>query len=191
MKLPILVAGGLVALLALGFLFKHWFVVAVVNNRPITRLALDRELERQGGQQVLESKISEMLVSDEARKQKVVLSQAEIDAKINQIKTQVETQGQQLDDLLTAQGQTQKDLEKQIRLQMTVEKLLSAKTQVSEEEIAAYFKENQSTYPKGTKLEDKKAEITAQLTQQKLSEAIPPWLADLKTRAKIYYFLKL
>ncbi len=70
-KKQFLAGAVLIALLALGFLFKEWFVVAVVNNRPITRLALDRDLEKQGGKQILESKISEMLVLDEAKKQKV------------------------------------------------------------------------------------------------------------------------
>lgn len=187
----VLVGGALVFLLAFAFLSKDWFVVALVNNRPITRFSLDRDLEKQGGKQVLESRISEMLVLDEAKKQKVSLPQTEVDAKINQIKTQVESQGQKLETLLAAQGQTQKDLENQIRLQLTAEKLLSDKTQVSDQEVADYFKTNQSTYPKGTKLEEKAAEIKDQLAQQKLSAAISPWLEKLRTQAKIYYFLKL
>lgn len=190
-KKTFLVGAALIAILALGFLCKDWFVVAVVNNRPITRLSLDRDLEKQGGRQVLESRISEMLVLDEARKQKVSPSQTEIDAKISQIETQITAQGQKLDDLLALQGQTRQDLEKQIRLQLTAEKLLSDKTQVSDQEIADYFKTNQSTYPKGTKLEEKTAEIKDQLTQQKLNAAISPWLENLRSQAKIYYFLKL
>ena len=189
-KKQILVVAVLIALLALGFIFKNWFVVAVVNNHPITRFSLDRDLEKQGGKQVLESKISEMLVLDEAKKQKVNIGPTEINEKINQIEAQLTAQGQKLDDLLALQGQTRKDLEKQIRLQLSVEKLLSDKALVSDQEVADYFKANQSTYPKGTKLEDKKAEITDQLAQQKLSAAIPAWLENLRTQAKIYYFLK-
>ena len=128
---------------------------------------------------------------DEAKKQKINVGQPEVDAKIAQIETQVTAQGQKLDDLLALQGQTRKDLNNQILLQLSAEKLLADKTQVSDQEVADYFKTNQASYAKGTKLEDKKAEITDQLTQQKLSEAIPAWLADLKTQAKIYYFLKL
>lgn len=185
------VAIGLIVLLGLGFLFKNWFIVAIVNNQPISRFSLDRELEKQDGKQVLESKITEMLVLGEAKKQKININQAEIDEKVNQIKAQLETQGQQLDAALAAQGQTQKDLENQIRLQLSAEKLLGTEIQVSDQEISDYFKKNQSSYPKGTKLEEKSAEIKDQLTQQKMSEKVPAWLENLRKQAKIYYFLQL
>lgn len=179
-----------VLLLSLGFIFKHWFVVAIVNNKPITRYSLDRDLEKQGGKQVLENKIAEILVSEEAKKQKVTVSSQEIDQKIKDIEKQIEAQGQKLDDFLASQGLTRKDIEKQLVFRVTIEKLLAKEIEISDKEIADYFEKNKSFYPKDTKIEDRKEEIRNGLLQQKLGDKVPVWLEDLKKNSKIYYFLK-
>lgn len=173
------------------FFLKSWFIVAIVNNYPITRFYLDRELERQGGKQVLDGKITEILISQEAARQKIIVSQEEINQKINKIEEQLKPQGQSLEAVLAMQGQTKKDLEKQIKLQVLIEKLLGKETTITDGEINDYFEKNKSSYPKGTKLEDKKEEIQKTLLNQELSEKFQTWLEDLKSKAKIYYFLKL
>ena len=173
------------------FFLKSWLVVAIVDNHPITRFYLDRELERQGGKQVLEGKITEILISQEAARQKIIVSQEEINQKISQIEEQLKPQGQNLEAVLAMQGQTKKDLEKQIKLQVLVEKLLGKDISISEQAITDYFDKNKDSYTKGAKLEDKKEEIQNTLRNQALSEKFQPWLEDLKSKAKIYYFLKL
>ena len=173
------------------FFLKSWLVVAIVDNHPITRFYLDRELERQGGKQVLEGKITEILISQEAARQKIIVSQEEINQKISQIEEQLKPQGQNLEAVLAMQGQTKKDLEKQIKLQVLVEKLLGKDISISEQAITDYFDKNKDSYTKSAKLEDKKEEIQNTLRNQALSEKFQPWLEDLKSKAKIYYFLKL
>lgn len=171
------------------FIFlKNWFIVALVNGRPITRLTLDRELEKQGGKQVLESKITEILILNEAKKEKVSISPLEIEQKIKEIESQL--QGQKLTDLLAMQGQTLKDLEKQIKLQLSIERILSKDISVSDKDISDYFEKNKDSYPKDTKLEDKKAEIKSLLLNQALGQKFQSWLEESKKKAKIYYFLK-
>lgn len=179
-----------VVILAGAFFLKGLFVVALVNNQPISRFTLDRELEKQGGKQVLENKISEMLIFNEANKQKVTVTQAEIDAKLKQIEDQVTAQGQKLDDLLAQQGQTRVELQSQIKIQILVEKMVGKDIQITDKEISDYFTTNSSTYPKGTKLEDKKADIQKTLYQQKLSAAFQPWLDNIRKSASIRYFVQ-
>jgi foldase protein PrsA len=153
-------------------------------------MTLDRELEKQGGKQVLENKISEMLIFNEASKQKVTVTQAEIDAKLKQIEDQVTAQGQKLDDLLAQQGQTRADLQSQIKIQILVEKMVGKDIQVTDKEISDYFNTNSSTYPKGTKLEEKQATIKTTLYQQKLSAAFQPWLDGIRKSASVRYFVQ-
>jgi len=178
-------------IIILLFFLKSWFVVAVVNKTPITRFYLDRELERQGGKQVLESRITEILINQEAQRQKITVGQDEIKQKIDQIDEQLKPQGQSVDALLAMQGQTRKDLEEQLRLQLLIEKILGKDIKIADQEITDYFEKNKSAYAEETKLEDKKEEIQKILLNQKMSEKFQPWLEDLKNKAKIYYFLKL
>lgn len=176
-----------------AFLFniKHYFIAAVVSGRPITRHALDKELEKQMGRQVLEGLISQTLVRQEAKKQNVKISNKDLEEKIEEIERQLEAQGQELDSLLATQGQTREDLEEQIELQLMVEKILGKDINVTDEELKDYFEESKELLPEGTTLEDKKEELKEELKQRKIGEKLQPWLTELQEKAKIYYFLKL
>lgn len=187
-KRLLLLAGIILFVALLVFLLKSWFIVAVVNRTPITRLSLDQELEKQGGKQVLDNRVTEILIFQEAQKQKVQVSDADIDARIKEIENQLSSQGQNLDSLLAAQGQTRESLRGQVKIPMLVEKLLGKDIQISDADISAYFESNKAFYPKGTTLESKKESIKNELYQQKLQEKFQTWIADLKQQAKIYYF---
>ncbi|HUS60489.1 MAG TPA: SurA N-terminal domain-containing protein, partial [Nevskiaceae bacterium] len=166
-------------LAALLFNIKHYFIAAMVGGRPITRRALDKELEKQMGKQVLEGLISQTLVRQEAKKQKVEISNEDLEGKINQIEAQLEAQGQELDSVLATQGQTRKDLEQQIELQLIVEEILTKDINITDEELKDYFEESKELLPEGTTLEDKKDELREELRQQKIGEKFQPWLIEL------------
>lgn len=181
------------SILVLGlslFNFKSLFVASIVNNRPISRLSLIRLLEKQGGKQVLENQITQVLILQEAKKQNLKVEEKEIADKIKEIEDQVKAQGSDLDSLLQAQGQTRKDLGEQIRIQLTVEKIVGKDITITEAEIKDYFDKNKTLFPKDSTLESVMADIEKDLRQQKMSEKFQPWLTDLKSKAKIHYFLK-
>ncbi|MBU3957052.1 SurA N-terminal domain-containing protein [Patescibacteria group bacterium] len=183
----------LLAFLIFAFLlfnFRHLFIAAVVNNKPITRFALDRELEKQGGQQVLESLITKSLILQEAKKQGVKINDEEINEKIGEIETQLESQGTDLDTLLQTQGQTRQSLEEQIKIELIIGEILNEKVSVTDEEIKDYFEENKESFEEGVTLEEVKEQIRENLRQTKLSEKFQSWLEELKQKARIYYFLK-
>ncbi len=185
----------LISLLLLGALLyslKSVFVVALVNNQPISRFALNRELEKQAGQKILEDKISEILITQEIKKKGIKIDQISIDAKIKEIEEELKAQGQNqgLDALLSLQGMTRKDLEKQISLQLSVEKMLGSDIQITEEELKKSFEQNKALYPKGTTFESKKESLKIQLEQQKMAEKFQSWLASLRQNAKINYFVQ-
>lgn len=184
-----LVSLGLLA--GIIYAFKGLLIAAMVDNQPISRLELDRQLEKQNGKTVLEGMILQKLILNEAKRNGVNASQQDIDVKMQEIDKQFADQGQKLDDFLALRGQTRKDIEDQVRIQLTVEKLLGNEVTVSEEEVNNYFKQNQSFYPKGANLENVKGEIENTLKQQKLAEKFQTWSQDLKTKAKVSYFLQL
>ena len=188
-RIIILVAG----ILAAGFLlffFRSIFVVAVVNNRPVSRFTFDRELERQAGKQILENMVTQKLIFQEAKKLKVIVEQKEIDEKVKEIETQYGFKESELDSFLTMQGQTRKDFDESIKLQVIVEKILGKDIVISDEEAKKYFDDNKTSFDAKSTFEKEKEGIVKQLKQEKLSEKITTWLTDLKGKAKILYFWK-
>ena len=186
-----MIAGAIVVVIAiLLFVFKSLFVVALVNNQPVWRLTLIQELEKQGGKKVLDSLVTQDLILQEGQKQKVTVTDKEIDDSIKQIETNVTQQGSKLDDLLAAQGLTRSDLRDQVKIQKIAEKILSKDVKVTDQQIKDYYDKNQSTLPTGKTLDDLKAQIKSQLEQQQLNDKISAWVDGLHSKAKINYFIK-
>lgn len=179
-----------VALLAILYFLRSLFIVALVNNQPISRFGLDRTLEKQGGEQVLNNIIIEMLINQEARKQNLFATQADLDQKYTEIDNQLKAQGQTLEAALLANGQTRADFDSQMKTQIVLEKMLGKDVAVTDEEISTYFTKNKATFGKDATLASESANIKSTLLQQKLNDKLQPFLKDLQSKAKIIYFLK-
>ncbi len=171
------------AIIVFLYFNKHLLLSASVNGQMISRINVLSELEKQGSREALESLITKTLILQEAKKQKITVSSAELEAETKKIEEQLSTQGQSLDSILALQGWTKKDFEEQIRIQKLIEKMLDKDLQVTDEEVATYIKENESTqFPE---------EVKQLLKQQKLSEKFQGWITALRESAKISYFAKL
>lgn len=171
------------------FYVKGVFVAATVNGAPISRLAVIKQLEKEGGKSVLDTLITNSLVLQEAQKEKVTASPQEIASQISQITANLKTQGQDLNSALSAQGMTMNDLNDQIRLQILVQKMAGKGITITDKEAQDYFNQNNSNYAKGTKFADVEAQIKSDLQQQKLNSQITTWISNLKSKAKINYFV--
>lgn len=179
-------------LVVLGFLLylgKGIFIAATVGGKPISRLSVIRELEKRAGKQALDALITKELISQEAKKKNISVSDDEIKAQIDDLKKSIESQGSTLDAALAMQGQTMADLEENIKYQKMIEQILKDKTYVSEEEIKKYFEDNKGFYAKDAKFEDLKDDIRQKLTQEKLSNEFSAWLNNLKSSVTINYFV--
>lgn len=110
-------------LVAAGLLLRKELVVATINGQPISRLTLIREMEKSSGKQVLEGLIGKTLILQEAKRQNVLVGKEEIDQEMAKIEENFKSQGQDLNQLLAFQGMTRADLEEQIQIQKTAEKL--------------------------------------------------------------------
>lgn len=175
-------------ILAVVYLVKDEVIVASVNGKPVTRWALVRNLEKQSASAVLENMTLQMLVEQKLKEEGVKVSDEDMNAELAKIEEQLAAQGQDLDNLLKAQGLTRATVKEQLALSKGMEILLADKTAVTEEEIVAYFEENKTMIGKDVKFEDIKADIESQLKQQKLSTEQQKWFAEIKKAAKINYF---
>ncbi len=171
------------------FYFKGLFIAAVVNGKPISRLSVIHQLEKEGGKQVLDNLVVNNLILQEANKEKVTVTSTEVSGQVNKITENLKTSGQSLDTALSSQGMTKKDLEDQVKLQILVQKMASKDISVADKDAQDYFDKNKSSYPKGTKFESVKDQIKSDLQQQKMNQAIQSWIANLKSKAKINYFV--
>jgi hypothetical protein len=132
--------------------------------------------------------ISEQLIGDEAKKQKITVTQQEIDAQQQEI---LKSFGGNvtLDDVLKYQGMTKADFDQQIRLQMLLTKLIGKDITISDEDVTNYIATNESTLV-ATDSDGMKKEAKDAILMQKVGEQLQTWYAALKEKAKIYRFIK-
>jgi len=180
----IVVVLGLVAIFVSN---KGLLVAAVVNGRPIFRWQLTSVMISRFGQQTLDSMISQALIDVEAKKAGIIVSQTDIAQKESDL---VKSLGGDvsIDDILKYQGMTKADFEDQLRLQLTVEKLLGKDITITDADIDAYIATSGSmlaaTNEAGLKEEAKQA-----IFSQQVNDKLQTWFTDLRSKAKILRFL--
>ncbi len=177
----------LVIIVAVLFINKGWFIAAVVDGKPIFRWQLNNVLVARYGKQTLEGMISEALIKEEAGKEGISISQKDVEGKVADV---VKGLGQNvsLDDVLRFQGMTRADFESQIRLQLTVEKLLGKSITITDADITSYIATNSATLvatdPAALRGEARNAILNA-----KINEKLQPWFLDIQQKARILRFL--
>jgi len=180
---------GLIIVLVVLYLFKSLFVAAFVNGKPLSRISVIAELEKQYGKQALDSLVSKMLIYQEAKKQKIEVTEKEVDNLITEIEKAYESQGG-IDQVLLLQGMTRNDLKKQIETQLLIEKILAEKALVTTKEVNEYIETNKEALPGDLSSEEIEKSVEGQLRQQKISEEFQIWLTDVQQKAKINYFVE-
>ena len=181
----------LVAIIAIGALFyvgKGWFIVATVDGSPISRLSIIGKLEKASGKTLLDTLITEKLIQNEAKEKGIVVSEEEVNSEIKKVQDQVTVQGGTLEAALVAQGMDMQDLKSRITLQKDLEKLLADKTNVTDSEVEQYVKDNKVSVPQGREAA-MSAQVRDALVNQKLVKEADTLIAALKSRAKIQYFV--
>jgi len=169
-----------------GFYFKNKFVSATVNGSPVWRYKVVKELEKQGGKQVIEMMITKKLIAQEAKKQGIKVTKEEVAEEMKKIE---ESLGENMDAMMEAQGLNKKDLEEEIELQKLMEKMVTQDgSEITEEEVNEYIAENVEYLGASPIDEETRGGIKEQLKQQKLTESIQTWMKEIKDKAKVVYF---
>ncbi|OGM18768.1 hypothetical protein A2685_00455 [Candidatus Woesebacteria bacterium RIFCSPHIGHO2_01_FULL_37_10] len=187
-KKPLVVTLVVIILISLAYVSKSVFFAAFVNGKPISRLGIVRDLEKSYGQQMLDNLVTKELINQEATKKGITISEEDINKEIGEIEKAVQAQGTTLDEALATQGQSREDLNENVRIQKTIEKLLAEDITVNEDELKKYFEENKDYY-KDAEYADIEPTIREQLKQQKLQGSYQKWIEDLKSTSRINYFV--
>jgi foldase protein PrsA len=180
-----LVVGALVVVvLALGFMrYKYLFVPAVVNGSPIYSWQYVKVLNQTAGKQVMDQLVVEKLIAQEADKQKVTLTNEEVDAEFARLDKQFESAGG-LDAFLSTQGLAKDDIQNQLELNLKVQKIVAGQVNVTDEEVAKYYTENKADYV-DVKEADAKVQIKQMLADQALQQQVGTWIQDLRSKAQV------
>ena len=184
----LILGSAIFAIFVFFYFTKSLFIAAIVNGKPITRLALVKSLEKQGGQQALDGLVTKELIGQEAKKKGINVTDAEVTAEVDRIRKVVEAQGSSLEATLAFQGQTLKDLEENLYLKINVERIFGSEVSVSEEEISNYYEANKTLFS-DQKLEDVSGQIKDQLLQEKLGTKFSEWITEVKNNSKIKYLV--
>lgn len=183
-----IIIGVIVVVVALGYVFKGTFIAATVDGSPISRFAVIGKLEKASGKQALDSLITQKLVVNELNKDKITVTNDEINTELKRVEAQVTAQGGTLNQALAAQGMTPADLKEQIAINLRISKLFADKIQVSDAEVTQYIKNNNLTAPKGQEAQFN-SQVLSQIKNSKLSQVAGTWIESLRSKASIHYFI--
>lgn len=138
----------LVMILAVGAIFYvkgKSETVASVNGEKITKTELYNLMVKQNGKEALNSLIAERIVALEAQKQKIAVTDQEIQAELQKYYNDYGGQDAFLQ-ALTSSGFTLDDVKKDIALSMKIRKLMEPRIAISDDELKAYFADNKASF---------------------------------------------
>lgn len=179
-----------IAVLALSALIlanKKLLVAAVVDGKPIFSWELNGVMADRYGAQTLEGMISERLIASEANKQNVIVSPDDLKSREDEIVKGLGS-GMPLEELLKIQGLSKAEFDRQITLQLTVQKLLGKDLVITQEEVDQYVATNRATLL-ATEEAALQSEAKQAILDMKIGEKLQPWFNALKAKAKILRFL--
>ena len=172
-----------------AFLFfkKNWFVAAVVNNQPITTVEYYQNLKAKDNKDILNQIVRDKLITQEANKNGIVISQQDLDKKTGEIEKQLGGK-EQLKQALESRNISEEEFKNQIRIQLLVEKLLKDQIKVEDKEIDEYIANNKDNTSLGVDIKDRNA-VKDQLQNEKLNDKFQSWYDNLQKKAKIYILI--
>ncbi len=147
--------GKLTALIAIVLIFGAFAgacsnsgdeeVVAMVNDVKITKGEFYDYMVEQNGEEVLEALILEKMLQLEVEANNIEVSEDEIDVEYAEM---AEAYGGEegLKNTLQMYGYTEESIRKNLKLNLSIEKLMEPLITVSDEEIALYFAENKEDF---------------------------------------------
>lgn len=171
--IPILAVVLVALIIGAVYLTQRSETVATVDKEKITQEQLNEELNKQYGASVLSMMISNKVVDLEADKEKVKVTDKEIQAELDKMVEQYG--GQDTFNTLLAQKRLTEDVFKeQIEQNLKVTKILEPSIEITDDEIKTYFEDNKESLDTPEQVEAShilvEDEETAKEVKKKLDE---------------------
>jgi len=182
---------GVLAIIGVLFAGSRLWVVAWVDNKPITKFELYSLMEKRDEGKTAEELIVQKLLKSEGEKQKQGVTNEEIEAEIKKVEEQ-QGGAAQLDQILQVNRTSREDFRKLVELQLVKQKLFGASVNISDDDVAKYIEENKDSLPpevlanpessEAAKLKDSAKE---QLKQMKVNENFNKWLEETLKSSRV------
>ncbi len=182
----VLVGLGVLLLLLLVVNKKHWFVPATVNGLPILSPQVIVRLYSDYRSPAVSELIDERIIMAEAKKNNVLPSREEINARMAELETQVGGVDS-LNKLLSQEGTSRTSLERRMSMRLALEKIYSNEATISAEEVEEFMKTNKAQLT-ATDSASQKTEAEALIKQDKLGAIINQKFTELREKANIKIF---
>lgn len=156
----------LLAVAGIGLTYTQSDVVARVNGDAITEKELFDYLIKQGGQEALDSLITEKIIVQESEKQNIQVSVDEIEKVLAATKESFSSEEEFLQ-VLETNSLTLTELKENIILDLRLKGLLEAQNPILDEEITQYFENNKESL---ASLEEVKASHILVETEEQAKE---------------------
>ncbi|KRG10939.1 foldase [Virgibacillus soli] len=127
-------------------------IVANVGDVKITKDELYDQLVDNYGEQTLDGMINEKIVNMEVKKEKISISDDEIQKEMDDY---IEQSGgeEAFNSALQQQGMKKKDLEKDIVQYLSIQKILEPRIEITDDEIKEYFESNKANFDQEEQVE--------------------------------------
>ncbi len=153
--------------------------VATVNGVDISQAQLNEALLKQYGVEVLESLMTNEIIKQEAKAQKVEITDDEMDAEY-QVYAEYYGGEEALLESLETYNMKKDDILNDIKTYLLTVKLLQKEITLTDDEIQAYYEENKGNFTTddGEQLafEDVKEEVEAALLEERVEAEYDSWL---------------
>lgn len=183
----------LIVLAIIGVLFtvSRFWIIAWVDNKPITKFELYSLLEKRDEGKTTEELIVERLLLSEGQKQRQSVSDAEVEAEVKKIEEQ-QGGADQLNQILSAQKLSRADFLKLVELQLLKQKLFGGGVNISEDDVKKYIDENKASLPanildnpQSSEAAQLRDSVKEQLKQLKINDNFNNWLNQNLTGPRV------
>lgn len=182
---------AVVVLVGVLFVASRFWVVAWVDNKPITKFELYSLLEKRDEGKTAEELIVQKLLVSEGQKQRQAVTDAEIEAEIKKIED-LQGGADQLDQILAINSTTREDFRKLVELQLLKQKLFGGDVNISEEQVDKYMEDNKDALPPDALANPESSEaaqlrqnIKDQLEQTQIQENFSKWLDEAINSSRV------
>lgn len=187
-KILLIVAIGVVVFLLVQK-NRGLFVAGTVNKSPVSRIELNAKMAEKYASQTFEEIVSERLLAENLKKNKIVVSSKEVQDELAKIKAQYGGE-EQFKAAIAQFGMTEAKALQSIEQSIGLKKLVEStnKIEITDAAVSKYFTDNKANYT-GKKLEEVAAEIKDTLYQQEIYTKSQEWYTQVRKDAKVSSFL--
>jgi len=168
------------------YLNRSVFIAVLVNGKPISRLSVVSELEKQYGNDVLNRLIDKSLIAQEAQSKNIIVTDEDINNKRKELVDQFSAGNEEnFKQILQAQGISEDEFREELRVQILAEKILGDKIKVTDGEFEQFVNDNPDLLKDAENEGEARKQLRDQLVQQKIQSEFAKFRDELRAKANI------